>query len=133
MSSNMAYRGNCISIGDGDAINDMKDNAREITYGTFMRYCDTRSVQEVARSLEYDYSSNHGGISLRSDPYVSYWRSRYKGLEVVYFAWSGIEHVFCARELTTEEVARWTPTSTWQTSTALTAHWISYTILLGSM
>lgn len=81
----------CVSS-TASVINDMKDRSREITYDTFFRYVDWRSVSEM---LGYDLHPKQG-LTLKNDWHVGYYRSVYRGRKCYYLVWSAIEYVFCA-------------------------------------
>ncbi len=77
---------------DGDSINKMKHQARQISYETMLKYCD---LPGWARQHGYDERSP--GVTLRHDPYVGYYKSFYQGRPAYYLVWSGIEQIFVER------------------------------------
>lgn len=84
-----SYLTNCISS-DANSINDMRDNARPITYRTFTR---NTNWKEIALSLGYNTDSRLG-LTLKNDWHVAYYKSTYQGQPCYYMVWSYIEHIF---------------------------------------
>lgn len=77
----MHYIGNCV-IMSGSKIQDMVDNAREITYRTFCKYADPyEAMEKTVPPLHKDYA-------------VSFYKSKFEGKPCVYFTHSCIEFVF---------------------------------------
>lgn len=82
-------------------IQDMVDQAIEITWATFRKYVDWEEVREVFP----DYSYRREKISpiddkptvpmhIKDDYAVSFHRSKYKGKRCYYIRHSGIEYIF---------------------------------------
>jgi hypothetical protein len=71
----------------GDAINEMSDRARPISYDTIRRHC--KELPELERSLGY-------GVHLRieQDRQVSFYKGHYRGARAYYIEHSRIEHIF---------------------------------------
>ena len=84
------FAATCVSCGDGDEINRMKDEARQVTRKTFMRYACREDRESIERELGY----KRGELTMAADWHVSYYRSRYMDRPCVYFCWSAIEHIF---------------------------------------
>lgn len=83
-----AYHISCVKA-DGDAIQDMKEKATEITRETFMRHVSPASRKTLEEELGYT-----NDFKIANDWGVSYHRSVYLGHPCVYLRWSGIEYVF---------------------------------------
>lgn len=77
----------CCVDSTAEAIDDMTDQAREITFRTFASRTEWRPLAE---RLGYDGRR----LTLGNDPFVRFYRSRYKGLPCYYLVWSAIEYVF---------------------------------------
>lgn len=85
---------NCVSA-KGDDIQEMVDQARDITYQTFVRNVDPESLQKVKNAIGYTRElQKNCGITLENDYGVSFHKSKYRGRPCYYFCWSAIEHVF---------------------------------------
>lgn len=77
-----------------EAINAMREAAREVSYRTMLRHC--RGLIDWAVSVAYERRSNMGsGVTLRNDPYVAYYKSTYRGRPCYYLVYSGVEHIWC--------------------------------------
>lgn len=81
-----------------DAINEMTEKAREISYETFMSHVDRDEVKNIFPN--YDWSvgpkRKYGlyPFRLKNDYAVSFHRSKYKGMPCVYIRHSSIEYIF---------------------------------------
>ena len=87
------YHTNCIHSTAGK-INNMIDQAKEITYKTFLTHFENNV--ELSDLFPY-YAWGHGridGLRLKNDWAVSYHKSKYEGKECVYMTHSAIEYVF---------------------------------------
>jgi hypothetical protein len=79
----------------GEAIDEMRGHPdhREITYETMQRNCE--GLLLWANSKGYEKRANIGsGLTLRSDPYVAYYKSVYRGQPCYYLVWSAIEWIW---------------------------------------
>lgn len=83
----------CVSCGDGRAIQDMVDRSRQITRRTFLRHVDREEMRRIEGMLSYATGSERG-LHMANDWAVSYHKSRFRGRPCVYFDWSAIEHIF---------------------------------------
>lgn len=81
----------CISS-DGESIRSMIGAAEQVDYTTLL---DTIGAPFVARQAELGYDDD---LQMVNDWHVSYWRSTYRERPCLYFAWSGIEQIFCPEE-----------------------------------
>jgi len=79
----------CCIESKGEWINDMTQQARDVTLRTFRRNC--AGVREWAEAHGY---SRQLGISLCNDWHVSYHKSRYRGQPCYYVRWSAIEFIW---------------------------------------
>jgi hypothetical protein len=77
---------------NGDDITEMVDSAREITYRTFFQYASRADVEGLFPF--YDRTARHGGLSIKKDWHVRYFKSRYRGRPCYYLVHSAIEYVF---------------------------------------
>lgn len=84
----------CCVTAEGADIEDMVDNARDISRRTFLRYVDRAGLFEIEVGLGYATHPSRG-LTMAGDWHVSYHKSRYQGRPCVYFRQSMIEHVFC--------------------------------------
>lgn len=73
-----------------EAITDMVDRARDITFETFARNTDW---QETVRELGYAIGKSLG-LHIQNDYAVSFHSSVYRGKKCYFFTWSAIEYVF---------------------------------------
>jgi len=83
------YYTNCVAS-TAEAIINMTDKAKKITYETFIKHVDWR---EVSKLFGYELHPKQG-LTLKNDFCVGYYKSVYKGHPCYYAAWSGIEHIF---------------------------------------
>lgn len=98
------YLTNCVNCGDGEAINDMTEHAKQITWQTFLHYCSIEEVKTIFPDYSYrgEYLAVDGrpsiGFHLKDDWAVSFWSSRYKGQKCYYIEHSGIEYIWTREE-----------------------------------
>jgi hypothetical protein len=85
------YLTNCVSCGDGDAINEMSDNALPITLRTIQKHCI--DFKEVTEKLGYGKD-----FAISNDYHVRYYKSKFKGKKCYFFTWSCIEYIFTEME-----------------------------------
>ena len=85
------YETDCVSCGDGNAINEMTDRAIAVTWRTILKHCE--GVREWAQSQGYD---RHLWIS--DDYAVSFHRSKFCGRKCYYICWSSIEFIWTEQE-----------------------------------
>lgn len=78
----------CCVNANGDDINAMVDLAREVSYRTIRRRC--ADLGEWARSMGYC----RGGLTLKNDWAVSYYKSTYRKQPCYYILHSAIEYIF---------------------------------------
>lgn len=90
--SRFEFKTNCIASAPetaaelGAAITEMEEAGREITFRTFFKYVDLKTVEAM---LGYDYA-----LRLKDDYHVSYHKSRFRGEPCYYLLWSMIDFVF---------------------------------------
>lgn len=96
----LQYITNCVNA-NGDDINEMKDNAIEVTWQTFIKHVSWQSIQEVFSY--YSYRGEHlnpqtgeqtCGFHIKDDYAVSFHKSKYKGKLCYYIYHSGIEYIW---------------------------------------
>ena len=88
------YCASCISASAND-IDDMVDNATQISYNTFIKYV---SIEDLKSMFTVYAWGNKKGLKLKDDYAVSYYKSKYKGQPCLYIRHSSIEYVFCRSE-----------------------------------
>lgn len=99
MSSKFILATRCVEA-NGDDITEMVDSARQITIETFKRHCNWRPI---AARLGYNTAPRaKSGLRIETDPYVSFFKSVYRGHPCYYMDWSRIEHVFLAKGVVPE-------------------------------
>lgn len=97
MAANMSRRGDftfetdCVSCGDGQAIQAMVEAERQVTYRTMRKHCPDLDNWATQRGYELDPRQ---GLHLKNDWHVSYHRSVWKGRPCYYIRHSAIEHIF---------------------------------------
>jgi len=84
------YHTNCISA-RGNDISDMVDSSREIGYNTFIKNVDIEEIKEAFPQYDWD---RRGGLKLKDDWAVRYYKGIYRGQPCVYIDHSAIEYVF---------------------------------------
>lgn len=87
------YETNCVNSG-AKVIQRMVDQARKITYHTFMEKVGRDIVRTVYPFNTYAWGRNEEGLRLKDDWHVRYYRSVYKGRPCYYIDHSSIEYVF---------------------------------------
>lgn len=84
------YRTCCVNS-TAEAINAMVDDAKEITYKTFRKYC--HDLDAWAEGMSY-FLHYRQGLTLKRDWHVAYYKSTYKGEPCYYLVHSAIEHIW---------------------------------------
>lgn len=84
------YIGDCAGLGDGDAINAMRDVAEAALHEEMAEHCD---LDTLAERLGYDEE-----LRLQDDWHVAYYKSTYEGRDCFYLVWSAFEHIFVEGE-----------------------------------
>lgn len=69
------------------------DNAKEITRRTFLEHVDRNDLQMLETNYGYKQHSSQG-LTMANDYHVRYCRSTWHGKRVYFFVWSSIENVF---------------------------------------
>jgi hypothetical protein len=88
--SGLSYVTCCINSTAG-AIQDMIDLERQVTYRTALKRIGRA---ELARTFpDYDWH-RRGGLTMKRDWHVGYYRSRYLGRPCYFVRWSAIEFIF---------------------------------------
>jgi hypothetical protein len=82
------YQTSCVEA-DGDAINEMKRAARQITLEDFEKKVCPESLAAQALALGYACAAD-----LDADWNVTWWEGEFEGRPCVYFTHSAIEYVF---------------------------------------
>jgi hypothetical protein len=74
---------------DYESISSMKHEAVQVDYETL---AEAIGEPFLVRQSDLGYDDD---LRMENDWHVSYWRSTYRGRPCLYFAWSGIEQIFC--------------------------------------
>lgn len=96
MNNKLRYRINC-TCANGSAIADMVDNAREITWDTFIQHVEKQDLIDL---FDYYYWRGYNkkkdtiDLKLSEDYAVSFWKSKYKERPCYYLEHSSIEYIF---------------------------------------
>lgn len=85
MNKQFIYETCCVNS-TAEKIQDMVDNAIEITYRTFSKYVDIKSIEQ-----QFGYGNY---LRLKNDYHVSFHRSKYDGRLCYYMRHSGIEYIY---------------------------------------
>jgi hypothetical protein len=72
-------------------IHAMIDAASDVTITTVRRNCD---IADFEKQLGYDTGAERGGLRLKDDWHVGYYKSIYKGQPCYYIKHSAIEYIF---------------------------------------
>ena len=88
----LQYQLNCTQA-KGEDVLSMQENAKEIQYETFLRNVGARNLRPVTKDLSYEWDARNG-LTLKGDPFVRYFKSRYQGAPCYYFCYSRMEYIF---------------------------------------
>jgi hypothetical protein len=87
------YVTNCVDCGDGDAINEMTDNATEIVRRTFIHHVAWADLLELEKALGYaDHPKR--GLTMAGDWHVRYGKGKFNDKPCVFIVHSAIEYIF---------------------------------------
>ena len=83
----------CVSVPQSKVgtLNAMIDDAKNITYATFIRHVDVNHLHEILPGYE---RNKRQGLTIKDDWSVSFHRSHWNGTPVYYVQHSSIEYVF---------------------------------------
>lgn len=84
------YKTNC-TLALAEDIESMVDGSREITYETFMRHVSDYDLEALFPFYNW---RGRGGLTLRNDYAVSFFKGNYVGKPVYYVQHSCIEYIF---------------------------------------
>ena len=92
------YYSNCVSwprndVHEEGGLCDMIEQEQSITRRTFLAHVDPTERREIEAQLGYSLTRD-GGLTMKRDYHVSYYRSRLHGKPVYFFKHSAIEYVF---------------------------------------
>ena len=90
----MRYAYNCICPDNIEELNHIIDHGEEITREEFISKVSQDDLKILETELGYSED-----FPMENDWHISYWRSWYRGQEILYFVHSCIEHVFKYPEL----------------------------------
>ena len=88
------YLCSCVDLSqptDVDALNQMIQDSKEVTYRTFRRYAS--GLDQWAKEKGYENRKSQG-ITLKHDWHVSYFKSSIMGQPCYYLRWSAIEFIW---------------------------------------
>ena len=85
------YETDCVSA-CGEDISDMIDLAEKVKYEELA--ANVQGLDEWAEDHGYSLDPADGGLLLKDDWHVGYYRSTYRGQPCYYLDWSSIEHVW---------------------------------------
>jgi len=88
----MYYLTNCTNA-SGRSINNMVNIAREISYKTFCKYVSQETMQELFPTYSWG-NKRDGGLYIKDDFAVRFYKSTYCGKKCVYIEHSAIEYIF---------------------------------------
>ena len=88
----MYYYETCCVSSTARAIDSMVDQAKEVTLATVRRNCP--GLQEWETQMGYDTGHERGGLRLKDDWHVRYYKSKYKSRPCYYIVHSAIEHIW---------------------------------------
>ena len=77
-----------------ELINALIDSEREITYRTFRRALGGTELDQWAAQMLYDVGSERGGLRLKDDFCVSFYRGKFDGRRALFIRHSAIEHIW---------------------------------------
>lgn len=86
------YLTNCIGS-TAELIQAMTGEAKEITYDTLLKHVSVDELQEIFPYYSWS-RGERGGVAMRWDFMVSYWKSTYDGRPCYYVDHSRIEYIF---------------------------------------
>lgn len=81
----------CCIHSTADAIRDMIDHERQISYKTALKRIGRNELAKVFP--DYDWQRS-GGLTMKRDWHVGYYRSRYLGRPCYFVRHSAIEYIF---------------------------------------
>ncbi len=92
MCEGFRYVGNCTDQSTAPHLQSMMDEAKEITYRTFVKAIGLDNMRSIFGDYAWGYQ--RGNIRMKNDPYVRYFRSNFDGKPCYYVRHSGIEYIF---------------------------------------
>ena len=90
---NRRYITCCVDCGDGEAINEMMEHAKETSYAVFRRLMGREDMEGIRRHFNYDRTKRQG-LTIANDWHIRYYRGTWKGEPVLIFKHSAIEYIF---------------------------------------
>ena len=96
MTHSKRYLTDCVGCpgpNAGQAIQDMVDAATNITRQTFRRHVNRSDLRVLESSMGYERWPQRG-LTMAGDWHVSYHKSTFREVSVVYFQHSAIEYIF---------------------------------------
>jgi len=95
------YYTNCAGLTKSQvpALHDMTEQSVDVTYTTFRKAVGGDELDAWAADHGYDIGNQRGGLRLKSDWHVAYYRSKWKGRRCYYLVWSAYEEIFLSEEV----------------------------------
>jgi hypothetical protein len=81
----------CCVNSDAESIDGLTESAIPITLSTMRRHCD---ITELEKNLSYNVGGQRGGLRLKDDWHVSYYKGVYRGQKCYFLVHSAIEYIF---------------------------------------
>jgi hypothetical protein len=90
------YLGNCTMTDHGPYLADMMDQATKVSYREVYQAVGRATLQETFGDFYWGNRPNRkrGQMALHQDPYVSFYKSKFRGFDCYFVQESGIEHIF---------------------------------------
>ena len=91
----MKYLKCCVDFetNEVESLNKMIDNATEITYSTFIKHIGIKQISQLFPFYIWG-QKKEGGVRLKDDWAVSFYKSKLNGVLVYYINHSAIEYIF---------------------------------------
>ena len=91
------YCTNCVGS-TAEKISPMVETSEEVSYAKFVKNVNKDDFLEFQRDAKYSTGREKGGLRIKDDYAVSYYRGVYDGYPAYYMDHSSIEHVYIADE-----------------------------------
>lgn len=85
----------CCVDAEGEHVEAMENAAKGISYDTFIRHCNP---YECGALQHYDRRVTGGGLTLRDDWQVQFYKSKYRGVICYVAEWSGIDLIWVRKK-----------------------------------
>jgi hypothetical protein len=86
---------NCTNLKHGKPIQDMIDEAEDISWEEFNKYISNQELRSIFGDIyDYDNQDNKVGLKIQDDYAVSFHKSFFQGVPCYYLVHSAIEYIF---------------------------------------